>query len=737
MITGLSTARLRTLAYGRALLVAEGHTRSFARANSFMAMRVGAAGTALRALSATVGALGGPIGIITTMLSLGATAWFAYGDAAEDALDRAKTNERDGGQKELEETKKAMDEKAKMIARHEQGLHNLSKAFSYFGDKEKEAKKYKESIKKLTDELVLLGENYWASKQEMDDREAEIGRARNKRHLQAELDATRSSYDDQMKFMDEALQGGFSKDAVHQEQEVAVRELYTNLIKVHQDNAKRLQASLDSNLIPDELVLQTKAKIEDSEKAVEEYGDTLAKQLERLKSGPLLTDGTMAKDPVSSLKTYLDGLVRKTAMARAEIGGMSGEVEKFNSMIKGMSEADFIDKFKMTFAEARVIVQNFTNATKELKTTKADLKATETGWSNLGTALNGAAIDFEEAMSLIKSGGNAADGGRVAALRKQLEKIVEAMPAAQRELVKLSGIMDTTVNMATNARTAKYVADMQERTNAIRTGLLSEKDQIKANYEYELDIARQRVDTSKMNADEKAAIEERYYAYLTALQEKFVRDSEGPIKAMLRQWQDTSSALEEAAVSWIDGAANALTDFVMTGKSSFKELANSIISDLIRIQIRQQMVGLFSSLGGSSVNSMISGQTGYTGGTAGVLSGDEFAKFATGGVMTKYGKAMMRSYATGGIANSPQIALYGEGSMNEAYVPLPDGKTIPVTMKGGMGDVVVNVINQTSQPVDATQGQPRFDGEQMILDVVLKAAGRPGQFRDGMKGAMS
>jgi hypothetical protein len=35
--------------------------------------------------------------------------------------------------------------------------------------------------------------------------------------------------------------------------------------------------------------------------------------------------------------------------------------------------------------------------------------------------------------------------------------------------------------------------------------------------------------------------------------------------------------------------------------------------------------------------------------------------------------------------------MYGEGSRPEAYVPLPDGRTIPVTMKGGGANVVVNV----------------------------------------------
>jgi len=67
--------------------------------------------------------------------------------------------------------------------------------------------------------------------------------------------------------------------------------------------------------------------------------------------------------------------------------------------------------------------------------------------------------------------------------------------------------------------------------------------------------------------------------------------------------------------------------------------------------------------------------------------------FAMGGVMSGNGPVALKRYARGGIANSPQLAMFGEGSTPEAYVPLPDGRSIPVKMKGGGngGNVVVNV----------------------------------------------
>lgn len=70
----------------------------------------------------------------------------------------------------------------------------------------------------------------------------------------------------------------------------------------------------------------------------------------------------------------------------------------------------------------------------------------------------------------------------------------------------------------------------------------------------------------------------------------------------------------------------------------------------------------------------------------------------------------LKAYASGGIASSPQLALFGEGRMPEAFVPLPDGRRIPVTMKGTPGDgstnVVVNV-DATGTNVQGDQPQGR------------------------------
>lgn len=94
-----------------------------------------------------------------------------------------------------------------------------------------------------------------------------------------------------------------------------------------------------------------------------------------------------------------------------------------------------------------------------------------------------------------------------------------------------------------------------------------------------------------------------------------------------------------------------------------------------------------------------------------------FSPFATGGAMTSRGPVPLNAYVTGGIADTPQMALFGEGRMPEAYVPLPDGKRIPVAM---------------SQPANGDSGPQKVDnsrsftidvrGAQMgVADQIVKA----------------
>lgn len=87
--------------------------------------------------------------------------------------------------------------------------------------------------------------------------------------------------------------------------------------------------------------------------------------------------------------------------------------------------------------------------------------------------------------------------------------------------------------------------------------------------------------------------------------------------------------------------------------------------------------------------------------------------FAAGGIMTAQGPVPLHRYARGGVARTPQLALFGEGSRPEAFVPLPDGRTIPVTLaQSGFdgpaardnGDALIDLLDETRRVTAAING---------------------------------
>jgi TP901 family phage tail tape measure protein/lambda family phage tail tape measure protein len=173
--------------------------------------------------------------------------------------------------------------------------------------------------------------------------------------------------------------------------------------------------------------------------------------------------------------------------------------------------------------------------------------------------------------------------------------------------------------------------------------------------------------------------------------------------------KDLGGALGDVVVGAFKGLEDKLTEFVTTGKANFKELAASILTDLARIAIRAAIIQPLLSGFGSMFGLKL---------------------FAGGGIMGPQGEVPLKKYARGGIANSPQLAMFGEGSTPEAYVPLPDGRRIPVAMKGGGGggtNVTVNVDASGSQVQgDAGKGEQlgRFIAQAIQNELIRQQ--RPG-----------
>ena len=95
--------------------------------------------------------------------------------------------------------------------------------------------------------------------------------------------------------------------------------------------------------------------------------------------------------------------------------------------------------------------------------------------------------------------------------------------------------------------------------------------------------------------------------------------------------------------------------------------------------------------------------------------------FAMGGIMTNNGPLPLKRYAGGGIASSPQLALFGEGSRPEAYVPLPDGRTIPVTMKNGNNQATTVTVNVDASGTSAQGNAPNANALGNAIGAAVQA----------------
>jgi hypothetical protein len=116
--------------------------------------------------------------------------------------------------------------------------------------------------------------------------------------------------------------------------------------------------------------------------------------------------------------------------------------------------------------------------------------------------------------------------------------------------------------------------------------------------------------------------------------------------------------------------------------------SNNYLTDLLlQIPGKNQ-----SSGGGDLVNGLLGMLFGGGGGKGGT----------TGGLDLGLLSPLIPGFAVGGMVTSPTLALVGEGIHNEAIVPLPNGRSIPVDLKGmgessGGNGAISNAISVTIQ----------------------------------------
>ena len=141
----------------------------------------------------------------------------------------------------------------------------------------------------------------------------------------------------------------------------------------------------------------------------------------------------------------------------------------------------------------------------------------------------------------------------------------------------------------------------------------------------------------------------------------------------------------------------------MTTYSKDMSGAFSFGTDLLKTSFSSFNSGFSGALdAGISALSSLFGSTGSGfdvaggGGFSSLFGAGLGALFDKGGIMTAHGALKLRKYREGGVATGPQAAIFGEGDKPEAFVPLPDGRRIPVKVEGQGDRKMVNLnLNMT------------------------------------------
>lgn len=204
---------------------------------------------------------------------------------------------------------------------------------------------------------------------------------------------------------------------------------------------------------------------------------------------------------------------------------------------------------------------------------------------------------------------------------------------------------------------------------------------------------------------------------------EYLRSFEYGAKSALKSYIDdaTNAAkrAQQVTANAFKGMESALTQFVMTGKLDFKSLADSIISDLVRIQIQRTItLPLANVINGAMAGLDLGSMWGslFPSAQGNVFEGPVLSAYRN----TVVDRPTLFPFAQGaGFASVPRIGLMGEkpGSPGEAIMPLTrmrDGD-LGVKVHGGGSTVIVNVIEAAGK---GGQQQQRTDSNgNQVIDV--------------------
>lgn len=314
---------------------------------------------------------------------------------------------------------------------------------------------------------------------------------------------------------------------------------------------------------------------------------------------------------------------------------------------------------------------------------------------------------------------------------------------AESERLKL--VADTEQKIRELAYTQTSEA-LDHQSNLVKLGHLTQEqsDAILAEQlQAYIDYSKDELANAQMTAMQRLQIEKNLVEAQQKLWEMAGRNLKSRLKEAARQYQEETVNYADLAKSTFDSTMSNINstwtsnlEAMATGTKSFskglisifKDMTNSIIKMMVNLSFQQylqpKLQGLFGGLAGGIGNIGGGGRTFSTGRSfSSAFSSRGFSKFASGGVaptgMTLVGE------------NGPELLQFN--ASHRIYNASQTRK-----MLGGHqgNNVTVNIINQSGQALESEQQSSRFDGENYIIDVMVKAVtNNKGGARDAIKAA--
>jgi tape measure domain-containing protein len=285
----------------------------------------------------------------------------------------------------------------------------------------------------------------------------------------------------------------------------------------------------------------------------------------------------------------------------------------------------------------------------------------------------------------------------------QLKDSIAALTAGQEDLVETEKL-EAAIKRLTTGLTEKqlqiiapYIAKVREQAQAVKA--LSEEEKMrKENLEKTANLEKAQTGLSLTGGGLRAGfIGEAGSVFEQAMAQYGDRDYATQLANVETAAMQLRSVFEglQGAIQGVSSAfANVLTEGIagmISGTATAKEVFASFLQSVGQAlsQAASQMIATYIAIG---IAKMFAG---FGGGGGADYSG---GKVATGAFKTDslgMGPSLSNwnwdgagmpfappAFANGGIVSGPTLSLIGEGRYNEAIVPLPDGKSIPVQLGG-------------------------------------------------------